>query len=258
MHWHDLFCNFFLATVHEVVLLPLLACGILWGDRRIFFSAVNLLLLSVLVAAALKAYFQIPLAPHLHKNGFAYPSGHMLAATALYGGLLLMTPHRWLRLVLAGNLVGFAYALVAQGYHNTSDVVAAVCFASLLVATVYAVERRTSATHFLLGSAGLATVCVVSCAWFHQIPAHVWMAYGLLCGFLTGNTPIPFLPLHLANLSRYTRVLVYGTWLGSGFLFMINPASSTLLTVCGWSILGSALPLTTRLLDSYKQTLNTE
>ncbi len=256
MSWPDLLCHIFLSTVHESVLLPLLVGGILWGDRRLFFSAVNLLLLGMLLAAALKAYFQVPLAPHLHKNGFAFPSGHMLAATALYGGLLVMTPYKWLRWTLAVNLAGFAYALVAQGYHNINDVTAAVWFASALVGTVHTVQHRISATCFLIGSAGFASVCVISCACFHQVPAHAWMAYGLLCGFLAGNAPVPSLPLPPFNkANRPPWFLAYSIWLAIGLLLIISPLSTTLLTVCGWSMLGSALPLTTWLLDSHQHPL---
>ena len=186
MNWHDPLCNIVLSTIHEAVLLPLLVSGILWGDRRIFFSSINNLLLAMLLAAALKAYFQVPLAPHLDKNGFAFPSGHMLAATAFYGGFITITTHKWIRWTLAGNLACIAYALVAQGYHNTNDVAAAACFACLLVGATHTHQYRTSHLVFSLRSAAFASVCVLSCAWLHQVPPHAWIAYGLLCGFLTG------------------------------------------------------------------------
>lgn len=254
MYWHDAFCNLTLSTIHEIVLLPLLVIGMLWGDRRIFFSAINNLLLAMLLAAALKAYFQVPLAPHLHKDGFAFPSGHMLTATAFYGGLLIMTPHRWVRWALAGNLVCFAYALVARGYHNTHDVAAAVWFACLLLGATHTLQHRSSRLVFALWSAAFASVCVLSCAWFYQMPPHAWMAYGLLCGFLAGNTLTLDSPLD--NLANASKIFALCTWLGLGILAITSPLPTSLVTVCGWGILGSALPLTTRLFAPPKPQLN--
>ncbi len=125
--------TFFLSFSHWVVILPFIVLGYCLISRRVFSHAVCLLALSILLNIVLKNIFQIPLSPTLGKEGFAFPSGHMQAATVLYGWLALNIKNAWVRLSIVIILLGVGFSLVHAGYHNHYDVLGGVFFGTLLI-----------------------------------------------------------------------------------------------------------------------------
>ena len=123
-------------------LVPFIIVGYLWLGRNIFFHATCLLLISILLNIALKHSFQIPLAPELGKEGYAFPSGHMQATAAFYGWLWFKSNRVVVRIVLSAVLVGIGFGLVQLGYHNYQDVAGALFFAALLGVVYYQVITR--------------------------------------------------------------------------------------------------------------------
>ncbi|MBA2653120.1 MAG: phosphatase PAP2 family protein [Tatlockia sp.] len=119
------------------LVIPLLAFGLIWLDRKVFYHAACLTLLSIPVNVALKISFQIPLLPGLGKVGFGFPSGHMQLVTSLYLALALQVKKTWFSGVILLLLIGFAWSLMYFGYHDFFQVLGGVFFALLLLIFYY-------------------------------------------------------------------------------------------------------------------------
>jgi membrane-associated phospholipid phosphatase len=128
-----MFEHFFLFFAHDAAIVPLLLIGVMWSERSLFRHATYLILISMIINYALKITFQIPLAPHLHKVGFAFPSGHMQSSFVFYGWLSQkMYPKKYF-LLLTLLIIFIAISLIKAGYHNLYDILGAVFFGSLLL-----------------------------------------------------------------------------------------------------------------------------
>lgn len=121
--------NFFLLFSNDIVIITLLVLGLIWLNRIIFHHAVCILLISMLYSATLKLFFQVssPL------YGYVFPSGHMLATTALYGWLTINYKNKILYLMASIILIGVATSLVYKGYHETYHVIGGFISAAILL-----------------------------------------------------------------------------------------------------------------------------
>jgi membrane-associated phospholipid phosphatase len=127
--------------------------------RRAFAALVCLGLASAGVVLALKAAFALPRPPGAAEPGFGFPSGHALAAGAVYGGAarLFDRVERRRRLFGAAALVvGVALSRVVLGVHYLVDVAVG---AALGVALAAAVARPRRAAVVAAGC-GLAAVAL--------------------------------------------------------------------------------------------------
>jgi len=111
-----------LSFSHETVLVPLVVLGYIWISQRIFFNAICLILINMLIRFVLKNIFQVPSNPSLGKQGYAFPSGHMQSGVVLYGYLMKNTPSLLLKILIVFLLLGVGQSLVYMGYHNYFDV----------------------------------------------------------------------------------------------------------------------------------------
>lgn len=174
----------FLLFSDDLIIIPLIVIGLIWLDHSIFYHAACLILLSILVNVALKVTFQIPLASSLGKVGYAFPSGHMQLVTVLYAWLALRLKNKWLSAVVVILLLGIGLSLIYFGYHNIYDVLAAVFFASLLLALYLFADLKWSkkVPLYILSVASLLLVYIGARS--AQIASYVWMAYYALWGLI--------------------------------------------------------------------------
>jgi undecaprenyl-diphosphatase len=132
------------SLVGDIPLLPLLvaiaAVVAAWHRRwrvAAFIVAVGLLELATYRVASLLVHRDRPDVPHLDDLPLAqsYPSGHVAASVAVYGGLaLLLTsrfPARWVRIVCWSLVVALPLIVAAsrlyRGMHHPLDELAGVC-----------------------------------------------------------------------------------------------------------------------------------
>lgn len=170
-----------LSLSHGGLVLFLIILGFIWMSRPIFYDVVCLLALSILCNVVLKLIFQIPLAPTLCKEGFAFPSGHMQALTVFYGYLGFRFQNSGFSVLIVALLLGYGFSLVYAGYHNYEDVLGAVFFACLLM-LMYQMGtlKYPKAWPWILW--GISTALVLRIALIHTVTATVWMAYYTLVG----------------------------------------------------------------------------
>lgn len=139
----------FLLFSHTIIIAPLLFIGFIsrgtffikkptQKESMIWANACLLVLFSMIFNVFLKSLFQIPLNPALGIKGFAFPSGHMLVAVVFYGWLTCSYPSWKVRAFTTIVLLGIAFGLIQQGYHNLRDIFGAVMFG---VITLYAFNK---------------------------------------------------------------------------------------------------------------------
>ncbi|AVP87313.1 hypothetical protein phytr_3610 [Candidatus Phycorickettsia trachydisci] len=169
-----------LSFSHETVLVPLVVLGYIWISQRIFFNAICLILINMLISFVLKNIFQIPLNPNLEKQGYAFPSGHMQSCIVVYGYLMKSTPSVVLKILIVFLLIGVGQSLVYMGYHNYFDVLGAIFFGSILVLlSKYLSPKTTFVT---------ATLLLLYILLLYQMLEHLWLAYYGLIGIISSYT----------------------------------------------------------------------
>jgi membrane-associated phospholipid phosphatase len=173
--------------------IPFVICFILFGficrDKKIFYQATCLMLVNIILKDALKHFFQVPNPPY---SLFAYPSGHMQMATALYGWLGLHTNNRALQALTVILLAGVGTSLVYFGYHTWMDVAGAVCFVGITFCCYQILLIQK------IKNLGLIQILVSSCALFY-IGTH---------GVITQDVWIFFCALVLFVMARFLSLLL--------------------------------------------------
>lgn len=175
----DAIANLFLLLIHPYFILFIMIMGFYLIDRSIFFQAACLLAFSVVLNVALKATFQVPLSPSLHKTGFAFPSGHMQSASVFYGfciPYLLAWPTKWLALVVL--LVGIGASLIHYDYHTLQDVLGAVLVAWVILTTYHYALKQRNQRFILLFMLFISTALMIyNVIIYNFVPFHAWFAY---------------------------------------------------------------------------------
>jgi len=82
----------------------------------------------MIVSMYLKSIWQIPLAPWLKSNGWAFPSGHLFGACAFYLWISHEMKQRWVSVLAFIIICGEAFGLLQQKYHHINDIIGAVGF----------------------------------------------------------------------------------------------------------------------------------
>jgi len=129
----DIIAKFFLAFGREEIMVPLSVCGYICHDRNKWGRIIYIILFSMIVASYLKSIWQIPLAGFLKSDGWAFPSGHMFGACAFYLQISREMQKRWISNTAYVLLLGIAFGLIQQKYHNIHDVLGAIGFAIILL-----------------------------------------------------------------------------------------------------------------------------
>jgi undecaprenyl-diphosphatase len=181
----DNVARIFLSFSHDTIIIPLVILGYIWLDQRIFFNAICILLVSILLNFSLKITFQVPLLPSLNKSGFAFPSGHMQSSAALYGWLITKLRPVY-KIPLIGLLIGIGLSLIHFGYHSYIDILGALLFGGLLIYLYSFLERNCKQLlHPIILS--FSTFLVVYIAFRNEVENHLWMSYFALIGIIVSE-----------------------------------------------------------------------
>lgn len=241
----DIVTSFFLSFSHDTVIIPFVIIGYIWLDRNLFFNAICLILLSIIFNSALKITFQIPLSPLLNKEGFAFPSGHMMSSAVLYGWILLHTQNLFHRTSIIIVLFGIAFSLVHCGYHNYYDILGAAFFALLLVTSYYKILKINRAilakTVFIITTVMMIYIGIR----YTQIPKHLWIAYYGLIGitisekvFTKNQAPEKILDKLLSTIACFSSILITEAL----FSMQIFSTFPEFLSQIKWMIIAFSIP----------------
>ncbi len=285
--------QFALSFSHDTIIIPLLIGGFIWWDREMFYNAICLVLVSIIVNYALKITFQIPLSPSLGKEGFAFPSGHMQTSTILYGWIAYQTQKMAIKLLTVTLLIAIALSLVYFGYHNYYDILGGVfCALSLMALYIISLNHAKPTIGIWLidslrksknpagflgkkpspgygdvheGASGhilttksptrwtyagsllfIATLLLIYIALkpIHHHPAHVWLAYYALLGFIS-SAKIFNNQKNLNNIvgKLLTSAICSITIITVYIVFYLKPFNSPLyLQQLPWVVIGFIIP----------------
>lgn len=129
----DIIAKFFLTFAREEIMIPLSICGYIGHDRNKWGRVIYIISFSLIFSSFLKSIWQIPLAPFLKSDGWAFPSGHMFGACAFYLQISREMHKRWASNAVYVILLGVAFGLVQQKYHNIYDIAGAIVCAIILL-----------------------------------------------------------------------------------------------------------------------------
>lgn len=182
----DSVLSFFLLLTKQQFIIPFVVVGFFFIDSRAFFRGLVALLGTMVLAAYLKSVFQVPLKPHLG-NGWAFPSGHMMAATVFWGVLAWELKQRVFMILLPIILVGIAVALIHFNYHDPMDVLAAFAFGIVVIIGHIFVQRAFLLSDSMYASIVLLIAGGVVFFGLDKVPAHVATATAALGGLFVGE-----------------------------------------------------------------------
>ena len=194
--------------------MPAIFLGLIFFERH-FLSPALLLLLSMILCPLLKFFFAIPypleLVQKIGKEGFSFPSGHMLSASVFYGWFLLSADtNKFLRAALLFVISGIGFGLIYEGYHNIYDIIGAIFFASVMIVLYrfiisFSEEKVTNLSNHLIGSAlvlGLSISLSIALIIFYEMPSYSVMSLYSILGITMG--------LWLSkSLEKYNIKLIY-------------------------------------------------
>ena len=235
--------RFFLAFSHDTIIIPLIIIGYIWIDRKVFFHGISLLLTSMLLNLALKITFQVPLAPSLGKEGFAFPSRHMQSSIVLYGWLLKSVNKRSIKVVITILLIGISIGLVHLGYHNYFDVLAAV-FLGLLLIFIYSWFLKTFKESILSMIVLLFnTLLMVYIGLLYEIKEYSWLAYYSLIGFISSEYCFRNKKVSISkNIKVIATIFCAYIFLLVNQIFLVLKTDSLCLSQLKWLFIGFCLP----------------
>jgi len=239
----DNVCRFFLAFSHDTIIIPLIIIGYIWIDKKVFFHGICLLLTSMLLNLALKITFQVPLAPSLGKEGFAFPSGHMQSSIVLYGWLLKSINKLLIKVLIILLLIGIGVSLVHLGYHNYFDVFGAVFVGILLIFTynwfLKSFKERILSMIVLLFN----TLLMVYIGLLYEIKEYSWLVYYSLIGFISSEYCFRNKKASISNnIKVIATIFCACIFLLVNQIFLLLKTDSLCLSQLKWLFIGFCIP----------------
>lgn len=238
----DEIARFFLLFSQDTFIIPIIIWGYIWRSRKTFFHALCLVFLSMIVNAALKVTFQIPLPDWMNKpTVFAFPSGHTQTCVVFYGWLYKTLQHK-VRHIFPLCVLGSVWGIMYFGYHNIIDVIGALVVGLVLLQSYHYIWRHKTERYVYVVAFIISTICMVYTHIVYSIYPHLWASYIALIGLtiidaLQYNKEFP----HNTKLRLCLTCLAFA--IICFVMFGINDALLPVLAPLKWFLAGASLPL---------------
>lgn len=182
----ELIAKFGLLFSNPSVYAVIILIGFIYKNENIFGRTLFILLFTMIYNVWLKSIWQIPLPEHL--NGWAFPSGHMHAATVFWGWLAIEYRRVWFSCFVAFILPLAAFGMIYHNYHNLTDILGAVGFGSVSILLYWLINKKPyfSQKPYRLGYLLIALSSIIMLIPTYSLLPHVWQAWGVLVGFTLG------------------------------------------------------------------------
>ena len=249
----DNISRFFLNFSQDTIIIPLIIIGYIWIDRKVFFHGVCLLLTSMLLNLALKITFQIPLAPSLGKEGFAFPSGHMQSSIVLYGWLLKSINRLSIQVLIIILLIGISIGLVHLGYHNYFDIFGAVFVGILLIFTYNWCLKTFKESSLSVIILLFSTLLMAYIGLLYEIKEYSWLAYYALVGVISSEYCFRNKKTLISNnIKVIATIFCVSTFLLVNQIFLVLHIDSLFLSQLKWLLIGFCIPFSLHFLSLIK------
>ena len=215
----DYLSHFFLKFGHITFILPIVIICIIFHKRDIYAKATCFLLWVMIFNTLLKYLFKVPLLPHLGP-GYAFPSGHMHAASAFYGYILYKTDNKFVKIGLATLLCWLGFSLIYCHFHDLTDVLGAIGFTivELLIYHILSVnfgDKVVGVTSIITAVAIMFALNII-----HKVEFHVWLAFYALVGMET--TLLITQDRKLGSISRKLFALILSIIMIAGIYYLFK------------------------------------
>lgn len=176
-----------LMATNQYVIMFVLITGFIFLRKASFGRAFYIMAFTIILNPFLKSLFQVP---HANAEGWAFPSGHMQTACALWMWLAWEYKHKTFNICAAALLCAIGFALVNLGYHTPADIAGAAAGAAATLALYNFCLNKFSWTKEHPPLLGLA-MAVLSIPLIIATPnatqmLYIWLAFGALIGFSIG------------------------------------------------------------------------
>lgn len=122
----DLVAGIFLLPGKIELLVLTFLFGYYGKRHRIFTFGLILFCTTLIFNLFLKDYFRVPLPESLGKEGYAFPSGHMMRSVAFWSYLALEFRSKIFTTIMIPSLIGLGWSLCYFNFHYPSDIYAAI------------------------------------------------------------------------------------------------------------------------------------
>ncbi len=191
----DILAHYLLKFGHQTFIMPIIVLSMIFHKREPYAKAACLFCIIMIFNTLLKNVFKVPLMSHLG-TGYAFPSGHMHAATVFYGYILYKTDNYVIKFLLACIICGLAFALIYHNYHHLPDIVGSVAFAVIELLICKELETKFGNVENAI-IAILFSIASIAIIWsmINIIDFHIWIASYVMLGFMIGCAIFPNKPL---------------------------------------------------------------
>ncbi len=227
----DIVLKTFSQFSQDYVIFPIIIFGIVFLDRRLFLRIAVLLLFGIAINVFLKNVFQVPLNPFLHKDWWAFPSGHAQLTATFYGYLAYAYRNNFLTLIAGAIIGGVCLSLIYFQYHDWIDVVG-----GLLTAVAWVIlfewlrKIPLFRDRFYLLALIFVPLAFILEHYSSKVPAVHQIVLGSLVGLAFGLLVDRFIPS--GKFPKFVEILViFGGALGLYFgmsYFLATPLSKTI------------------------------
>lgn len=215
----DSLAHFCLKFGHITFILPIVVVCMIFHKRDIYAKAACFLLWVMIFNTLLKYLFKVPLFPHLGP-GYAFPSGHMHAASAFYGYTLYKTDNKILKIGLAALLCCLGFSLIHCHFHDLTDILGAVGFTVAELLTYHVISINFGDKVVGVASIISAVAIMFALSLIHKVEFHVWLAFYALAGMETALFVTQ--DRRLSSISRKSFALILSVIMIAGVYYLFK------------------------------------
>ena len=177
----DFFANSCLKFGHVTLILPIIVIGMIFHRRDLYSKAACFLFWVMICNTLLKLLFKVPLFQHLGP-GYAFPSGHMHAASVFYGYMIYKIDNKFATVLLTLLLGAMGFSLVYCHFHDWIDVLGAVGFsiAEILLYHILSYHFGDKIVGIIAIVSSIFVIAVLNV--ISKIEPHVWLAFYAMVG----------------------------------------------------------------------------
>lgn len=261
----ELLIHYLLFLSDYRIIITFAAIGFWFYDRTVFANSILITAFAVIFNYALKCYFKVPLAEFLHKEGFAFPSGHMQSSGTFYVFCLISAYLAnfnkkikvYITIATITVLAIIAYGLVFKRYHTIDEVAWALVIA-ILTALIYSyILFKTNQNKYIITVilTILSMICLLFAYYSCGINNYIWWFVYFFIGFAVAWVLLPTLEkpakISLLFYANYLIILALTLWISFNDITLFRQNSA--LYYIHWLAVGSVFPCMAYLQDKFRK-----
>lgn len=261
----ELFIHYLLFLSDYRIIITFAIIGFWFYNRTIFANSILITTFAIILNYALKCYFKVPLAEFLHKEGFAFPSGHMQSSGTFYIFCLISAYiskfnkkiKNSIAIATISILSIIAYGLVFKRYHTIDEVAWALAIAALTAMIYSYIIFKTSNNKYVITVilTILSLICLLYAHHTWKISNYIWWLVYFFTGFAVPWTLLPILekPAKISLPFYINYIIILGLTLWISFSDITLFRQNSTLYYVHWLAVGAVFPCMAYLQDKFRK-----